>query len=96
MFGLTKRLSRMVRATGYRFLVAVRKNPNVRFEPDAYYLTLGTILLDLKPYYGWKNARRAAKRIHNNAFIMRGSTVNRHIEKSQYAGHKKAWSIYAN
>ena len=51
------------------------------FDPNAYYCTLpdgtGPVLLSMRPYYGWSEARRASRRIHPRGFICRGSTMNR-------------------
>lgn len=52
------------------------------FHPRAYYATLadsfgGQIVLSMRPYFNWKQARRAAKRIDRRAFICRGATLTR-------------------
>lgn len=95
MIKITRKLGKSFRKAAYAFLGRIRKNPHYRFDDNAYYISMGTNLLSITPYYGWKKARAAAKRIHPRAFIMRGDTVNRYIEKAQFEGHRKSWDSYA-
>lgn len=90
----SKTIKKALRSTGRKFLTAMQRNQgNHRFDSNAYYITMGTLLCSMTPYYGWRNARRAAKKFDRRAFIMRGATVNRHIENIQWSGHKNAWNL---
>lgn len=55
------------------------------FIDNAYYITRGQYLVSLEPHFDWKNAYRAAKRLHSKAFIICGSTLNKRfpVVKSQ-------------
>ena len=65
------------------FALFKKKNPSTPGQviPSAYYATLdlgdGPILLSMRPYFNWKQARRAARHIHHGAFICRGATLQR-------------------
>ena len=74
------------------FKAFVKRNPHIsrdtvfKFDNRAYYCTLadggGQVLLSPQPYYRWKEARRAAKRIHPRAFICTGTTMKKLLQVS--------------
>lgn len=90
---LSREIKKMFRRTGMRLFKMLNKDAGARFDPNAYYLSMGGALVSTKPYYGWHNAYRAAKRFHRSAFFMSGATINHRITQSQYSGAKKAWSM---
>ena len=77
---------------GFRKKVA--KDPNHKFINRAYYITIGDKLYSDRPYFGWHVARRAAKRVRSDAFIICGSTLNRKLDQIRIAAHKQQWSAY--